>query len=105
MEHIVQFGVTVDDTKIEQMIMEQASKECLKQIESAMKDFTRTSYYDSSKLYKMFSAEVKRVVEENKAAIIDKATQQVATNLMKTKAITEAKARLVDSITEEKGDK
>lgn len=99
MEHIVQFGVTIDDDKIENMIMEQASRECLKSVKDSMNEFTKQSYYsDSSKLETMFKDEVKKIVSENKDLIISEVVKQVSTNLMKTKDMIAAKARLVDSL-------
>lgn len=98
MEHIVQFGVTIDDDKIEKMIMDQASRECLNNIKNSMKTFTESSYYSPSKLQTMFKDEVKKIVAENKDQIISEVVKQVATNLMKTKDMIAAKARLVDAL-------
>lgn len=96
MEHIVQFGVTIDDDKIEKMIMDQASRECLKSINDSVSKFTKDSYYSDSRLSAMFKDEVKKVVAENKDQIISEVVKQVSTNLMKTKDMIAAKARLVD---------
>lgn len=100
MEHIVQFGVTIDDDKIEKMIMEQASRECLKRIKDSTCEFTKDSYYSGSKLQEMFKEEVKKVVSENKEEIIALVVKQVSANLMKTKDMLAAKTRLVDSLNE-----
>ena len=103
MEHIIQFGVTIDDDKIEKLVMEKASSECLKQVHEATKNYTSRGYYGDSEstLDKMFKDEVKRIVDENKESIIEKAVKSVTVNIMKTKAITEAKIKLVSSLDEE----
>lgn len=98
MEHIVQFGVTIDDDKIEKMIIDQASRECLNNVKNSMKAFTDYSYYSDSKLSTMFKDEVKKVVAENKDKIISEVVKQVSSNLMKTKDMIAAKARLVDAL-------
>lgn len=98
MEHIVQFGVTIDDNKIEKMIMEQASRECLNSVKDSMFEFTKDSYYSGSKLQTMFKDEVRRVVAENREEIIALVVKQVSTNLMKTKDMITAKEKLVDAL-------
>lgn len=98
MEHIVQFGISIDDTKIEEMVMKQASNECLSQINASVKEFTKYDYYHDSKLKEMFREEVKKVVAENKEDIIEQVVKQVSANLMKTKDIISAKAKLVSDL-------
>lgn len=100
MEHIVQFGITIDDDKIEKMLIENASKECMKQIEKATSEYVQTSYWDNDcKLKRMFAEEVKKVVAENKDKIIDGIICEGAKNILKTKAYKEAFANVVDSAT------
>lgn len=98
MEHIVQFGISIDDTKIEEMVMNKASAECLSQVKASVKEFTKYDYYSDSELKKMFREEVKKVVAENKEDIIEQIVKQVSTNLMKTKDIISAKAKLVSDL-------
>lgn len=100
MEHIVQFGITIDDDKIEKMLVENASKECMKQIEKSTSEYTQTSYWDNDcKLKRMFAEEVKKVVTENKDKIIDGIIREGAKNILKTKAYKDAFANAVDSTT------
>lgn len=98
MEHIVQFGVTLDDEKIEKMVMSKASDECLAQIRKATSNFCKDDYYGDSQLKEMFKEEVKRVILDNKEEIIGQVIKQVSANLLKTKEVVAAKAKLVDSL-------
>lgn len=98
MEHIIQFGVTIDDDKIEQMVLNKASSECLAQVSKATKNFCKDDYYGDSQLKEMFKEEVKKVIDDNKEKIIEQAVKYVTANLMKTKAIAEAKIKLADSL-------
>lgn len=98
MEHIVQFGVTLDDDKIEKMVMSKASDECLAQIRKATSNFCKDNYYGDSQLKEMFREEVKKVIADNKEIIIEQVVRQVSANLMKTKEVVAAKAELLDSL-------
>ena len=98
MEHIIQFGVTIDDDKIEKMVTEKASQMVLKNISDATGEFTRSTYYSNSKLSELFKEEVKKVVEENKDMIIESVITNVTTNMMKTKAIIAAKEKIINSV-------
>ena len=98
MEHIIQFGVTIDDDKIEKMVMEKASHKCMKQINDSIREFTNGSCYRDSELKKIFKEEVKKVVDDNKGYIVEEVIKEVSKNMMKTKAFLEAKQKIIDEL-------
>lgn len=100
MEHIIQFGVSIDDDKIEKMVMQKAADELMKQIKNETSEFAKEDWVHQSKLKNLFKEEVKDVIERNKETIIEKVIKEIVTNMMKTKAIVEAKQRIVDSVGE-----
>lgn len=100
MEHLIQFGVTIDDDKIEQMVMKKATEEVMKQINDSIKEITKSPYYRSgdSELKNIFREEVRNVVNENKDKIIEEVIKQVSKNLMQTKKFIEAKEKILNSL-------
>lgn len=98
MEHIIQFGVTIDDDKIEKMVMEKASHQCMKRINDSIIEFTNRSCYRDSELKKIFKEEVKKVVDDNKGYIVEEVIKEVSKNMMKTKAFLEAKQKIIDEL-------
>lgn len=87
MEHVIQFGVTIDDDAIQRSVVESATKRIIDAVE---RDTKRGYYGQESYLYDLMKEEVKRVIDENKDRIIDKATKELAKNMSKTKAVREA---------------
>lgn len=86
MEHIIQFGVTVDDDKIEKLITEQASKALIEQVEN----FNKRSYYEDGNLDRMFREEVKRFIDYNKDILMDKAVKKVVDDIKHSRKYQEA---------------
>ena len=86
MEHIIQFGVNIDDDAIMKMVSNKASDEILNQV----KELTKSSYYSASKLEIMAMDEISKVVADNKDVIIDKAVKVVCDNIRNSKKYRQA---------------
>lgn len=86
MEHIIQFGVSVDDDAILAMVSKKASDEVLKQV----RDLANGNFYNGSKLERMAREEISKVVAENKDVIIDKAVKVVCDNIRNSKKYRDA---------------
>lgn len=89
MEHIIQFGVCVDEDKIIKSATDKASNEIVKSISKEIESFKHRYYDGSSKLEDMFRDEIKKVINENKEYIFERAIDKIVSNLMKTKAFKE----------------
>lgn len=87
MEHILQFGVTIDDDAIQRSVIASATQRIIDAVE---RDTKRGYYGQEPYLYDLMKEEVKRVVDDNKEEIINKATKELAKNMSKTKAVREA---------------
>lgn len=93
MEHVVQFGVSVDDERIEKAVMEAAAK----QIDDAFKD---RGYYGRKDI------DAKRIIEdcvykkldELRDEIIDMASDKLVDRMARTKAVREAIAKVVQKV-------
>ena len=89
MEHIIQFGVTIDDRKIEEEVIKQATDSIRKKVE----DMDRRSWNDDSILSKIAEEEISKYISDHKDEILDKAISKLMANMMKTKVV---KAKLND---------
>lgn len=94
MEHIIQFGITIDDDAIQKRIIEQATIKVENTVMDSVLLFTRSTW-NKSKLETMFLEEVKNVVQDNKEKIIEESIKYVSQNMMKTKIVKEALADAV----------
>lgn len=86
MEHIVQFGVTIDDDKIEQEVTAQVARK----LSDEVNEFSKSSYYEDSKLQKMVNEAVDKYVKDNIDTVINKAIESLTERMMKTKKVKEA---------------
>lgn len=85
MEHIIQFGVTIDEQKIIDVATNKAADEIISVVKSEINSYTKG--WTDTKLNMLFKKEVKRVVDENKDLIIQKATHDLMVNMAKTKSV------------------
>lgn len=92
MEHIIQFGVTIDEQKIIDTATKNASNEIVGKVRHEIYQYTR-GYYET-KLDRIFKEEVKKVVDDNKDRIIDQAIKNLSANLTRTKAVKEMIAKM-----------
>lgn len=90
MEHIVQFGVTIDDSQIESMVAKQASEQVLNDIKKEIESFTKGSYYNDSQFELICKDMIKNYMDEHMSEIIDKLIIEMAKNAMRRKAVKSA---------------
>lgn len=99
MEHIIQFGVSIDDKAIEERVVKSATDEVFNLVK---KTAAGGSVWDSNSFIKeLMKEEVKRLVDDNKAEIIANATKELARNMTNTKAVKEAVAKAVEEFQED----
>lgn len=87
MEHIIQFGVSIDEHKIVEIATNEAAKKIIKNIQNEIDKYT--DGWTETKLDRLFKEKIKEVIDENKEEIILNATNQLASNLSRTKAVKE----------------
>ena len=94
MEHIIQFGVTVDDDLIQKHIIDKASGEIIAQVQ---KDING-SYYEPSLINRLVNKETQEFLEVHKDEIIEQASKKLADRLARTKVVKEATQKMVGDI-------
>lgn len=82
MEHILQFGVTIDDDAIQKHVMQNASQAITKDIRDVIFNFR---YGSPDGLSSEVAEMVKSVLEENKDEIIRLAAHEVAETMKRSK--------------------
>lgn len=85
MEHIIQFGVTIDDQAIEQKIVQQASAAMLEKVS----ELSKSSWNSPSFLDTIAKQQISDLVLDHRDEIIDKAVNELMSNMMKTKKVKE----------------
>lgn len=89
MEHIVQFGISVDDEAIKQTILDNAEKNIMDRITRDVKlAIFRTNGWSNNptdQLRPWVEEKVDNILKENKDAIIDLAAEKLAECLARTK--------------------
>lgn len=101
MEHIVQFAIGIDDEAIKKRIAESAENQIVASIKEDVENIMFNYEYYSGKINKSkpknwIEDMVKEVIEANKDQIIKGATEELARNMAKTKAVKEAIAKVVE---------
>ena len=100
MEHIIQFGIGIDDELITRRVLEKAEKEIIKQLGDGVAGelFGRDSFgrVDKSYVADWVHKKVDRFMENNKAEIVEMAAERLADKLSKTKAVKEAAAKIAE---------
>lgn len=89
MEHIIQFGVTIDDGAIQRQILDSAQKQIVEDLKKEVGDaiLRKESYYSSTKtLTELGSELVTRWLNEHSAEVIEQAAAKVAEKVTRTKA-------------------
>ena len=84
MEHIIQFGVSIDEQKIIDQATYMASKEILKNVESVIKSYT--SGWQDTKLDQLFREMIAKTIKEHQPEIIEAAINRAVSNMMRTNA-------------------
>jgi hypothetical protein len=100
MEHIVQFGINLDDEAISQAIVNQAGEE----VRKAINKLRGEGYYGRDEVKKLVEVEaglqIKTFIRAHSEEIIARAAKDVASSIVRTKAFREAAGTLADEIRE-----
>jgi hypothetical protein len=103
MEHIVQFGISIDDNKIKKTIEDNVMKQvagaikndCMKAL-VGRKDASNYDY--TRKIREMVNDNIQDFFEDNKDKIIEIASDKLAEKLAKTKAVKEAISKSIEEL-------
>lgn len=94
MEHIIQFGVTVDDDAIKKHVEEKASEAVVKEIKA---NLGITKYYtEENVVRKIVREEVDKCFENLQDKIVAETASLLADKLIRTKKIKEAVQKVMD---------
>lgn len=96
MEHILQFGVTIDDEAIINHAKQRASEKVLERVTKEIESYT--DGWQETKLDRLFRDEIKKLLDEHKAEIIEKASEHLMANMVKTKAVREAIGEVLSEV-------
>ena len=103
MEHIVQFGISIDDDKIKKTIEDNV----MKQVSGAIKNDCMkalvgrknvTNYDYTQKIKDMINDNIQKFYEDNKGEIIEVASDKLVEKLAKTKAVREAVSKSIEGL-------
>lgn len=91
MEHIVQFGISIDDSYIKQQVEDSAKKQIIDGIKQDVCNKLFTAYYRTNATpndpLSSFSINIiNEFLEKNKEVILEKAAEHLADKLSRTKA-------------------
>ena len=91
MEHIVQFGINLDDSAIREYVEKEAMRVAIEQIQEEIKKElcgSEDTYYNYARKIGTYADEMaERFFEKYKQEIIDRAATKLADKLVKTKAV------------------
>lgn len=100
MEHIVQFGITIDDEVIKQNIEKSARDQIIKEVKKEIKE----QLFESRGWDRGLSYEVKELIKETvrecQDQIIKDATEQLIEIMKRSKKYKEALAKIVEVVDE-----
>ena len=94
MEHILQFGINIDDDKIKASIEESARREIVGQTIKEVKKSLFNSWGLSCEVEKI----VRDVLKEHQDEIIEKAADIVAQSIKRSKKYRDALANIIDEV-------
>jgi hypothetical protein len=97
MEHILQFGVTIDDDAIQKRVMQNASKAITADIREQLFYF---HYGNPSSMKSEVAEMVKSVLEESKDEIIRLAAHEVAETMKRSKKYKEIMKAIEETVNE-----
>lgn len=96
MEHIVQFGITVDDDAIKNLITSKASETVVNEVKRELGVDNR--YFPNNVVKKMVSDEVLNQFNLHKEEIIEATAKVLAEKLIKTKLVKERTSNVLDNV-------
>ena len=82
--HIISFSIDIGEERIRELVEKRAVEDVLKEV----KDFN-SRYYGGDQVKALYREEIKKLIEENKDEVLEKAIDIVAKNMMRTKAVKE----------------
>ena len=97
MEHIIQFGITIDDDAIKKHIEEKATEQVTDSISQSIKNklFMYNGFtYDAQKMFA-------ELLDKYKDEIIEKATAQVVDSIKRSKKYKEALTKVAEEMINE----
>lgn len=97
MEHIIQFGITIDDDAIKKHIEEKATKQVVDSISQSIKDklFRYNGFsYDAQEMFA-------ELLDKYKDEIIANATAQIVDSIKRSKKYKEALAKVAEEMINE----
>ncbi len=97
MEHIIQFGITIDDDAIKKRVEEKATKQVTDSISQSIKDklFRYNGFsYDAQEMFA-------ELLDKYKDEIIANATSQVVDSIKRSKKYKEALAKVAEEMINE----
>lgn len=105
MEHIVQFGISIDDEQIkktiEKNVMQQVvatfRNDIIKEM-TGKHNYTKSDY--SAKMWSAINEQVEIFLDENREEIIEIASDKLAEKLAKTKKVKEMVANTINNLLE-----
>lgn len=90
MEHIVQFGINLDDEAIARSIVSRATEE----VRKALKNLRGEGYYGRDEVKRIVETEaetqIRLFIKEHSGEIISQAVKEVSSSMTRTKAFKEA---------------
>ena len=98
MEHIVQFGINIDDEAIKRTIEKQALSVATGQIVSEYKKAISPSGNYSNKIKDIVNENVQNLLEENKEQIIEMVVERLTDRLVRTKAVKDAISKSLEAL-------
>lgn len=103
MEHIVQFGISIDDNKIKKTIEDNVMKQVAGAIKNdcmkALVGRKGASNYDyTHKIREMVNDNIQDFFKDNKDKIIEIASDKLAEKLARTKAVKEAVSKSIEEL-------
>ena len=102
MEHIVQFGITVDDDAIKNLIVNKASETVVKEVKRELG--VDNKYFSNGVVTKMVSDEVQNQFNLHKEEIIEATAKALTEKLIKTKLVKERVSKVLDNVLGKEGD-
>ena len=99
MEHIVTFTVSLDDDRIEELVLKSAVKEITKDLTKKVeKIIYKRDTWSGDDLSQVVCDEIKNFMEVNREDIIDRAAAKLAESLKRTKAVKEKVEQVLDTV-------
>lgn len=101
MEHIVQFGINIDDEAIKKLLIKKAEEALMHEIKNDVKNTVfRQDYYgrDTGDPSRYVQEKIDEIIVTHKEEIIERAATKLAERLIKTKKCREAVDKVLEDM-------